>query len=1040
MNEILRDARARLAAARDDARPDGRQGGDADLHLPEPVRLPDRRGGGQPRLPRGGRRDVLRRLARAARASSSSSSSPASPRCRCCARRTSSARSSAARCSTGSATRCSPTPTRRPCCTTASPSELAPATATARELRLDLPFAEKGDVSLKKIGLELVVRVGGAQAHDRAAGRDGGLPARRRRRSPTARWWSRFDGRACDAVTARVDDLRGHIDAAHAAADRLVREAQAARASAPTRRSASAATCRARLDVRPSRPRRAPELAGDRAGLLELAARRDPGRALRTSSPRRCASCCSRVRALIDWYLDRLERAAAPAAPVDGRGHPDLVTTGPVRRLSSDAAAVAGMRRGRRCRLPCSCPWYRASRSSERAQRGRERQPDRVRRVLLRRGGGAAGRGRRPLPALRPLAGQGLPPAGRRRLGDHHRRRLGGRSCSSGGCSTSRTPTRRAHVGVQWGIFVAIGAAVALVAAGQRLRAAHRPSRPTRPRTRLGVARAPARRRAPTAARSTRPRSRRCSASAPPGTASRPRPRASPAPTTRTPTRRRATASSERRTASFSLRLNNSRSRAAAAGRSARSSGMRTLLATRHARRPCRPRTRPDRRRTSAAHGVDRPSSGLGAVARWRRGASRTPRRTPAARRPASRAPGRRASSRRARSRRWCGGARRPSRASRPPARTGDRGHRLARSDRRAAAACGSRCARRHRRPVRAGGADPHAAPAAQRHAGRRRPRRRRARLGRGPRRCARTACTWRCGAPATASARRAGSRRAGSAAWPPRSASAATCSSPGTRAACCARASAALAARLRRDRHDPLQARLLAELAPVATPSGRAVLAWSAQFASEGGDRGAGVRAGGDRPGERRRASAVRSCSSVIPPASTTDSAARRRGGRLDGPAVVAVRRRATRRMRSAQSRSTSRATGGRAGLSGVVQVSGDREVAASPTSPRAPAGGSCAVWDGGVDDPASVVRAAIAEGPAAAFGAARGRLPRRPGRRASATPRSSVQTPAVALSNRPGGTAHATRRPTSEHQRRQQAVARKTIAIPMATVACDL
>jgi arsenite-transporting ATPase len=28
------------------------------------------------------------------------------------------------------------------------------------ELRLDLPFATKGDVSLKKIGLELVVRVG----------------------------------------------------------------------------------------------------------------------------------------------------------------------------------------------------------------------------------------------------------------------------------------------------------------------------------------------------------------------------------------------------------------------------------------------------------------------------------------------------------------------------------------------------------------------------------------------------------------------------------------------------------------------------------------------------------------------------------------------------------------------------------------------------------------------------------------------------------------------------------------------------------------
>jgi arsenite/tail-anchored protein-transporting ATPase len=33
--------------------------------------------------------------------------------------------------------------------------------ANAAELRLDLPFADKGDISLKKIGLELVVRVGG---------------------------------------------------------------------------------------------------------------------------------------------------------------------------------------------------------------------------------------------------------------------------------------------------------------------------------------------------------------------------------------------------------------------------------------------------------------------------------------------------------------------------------------------------------------------------------------------------------------------------------------------------------------------------------------------------------------------------------------------------------------------------------------------------------------------------------------------------------------------------------------------------------------
>jgi arsenite/tail-anchored protein-transporting ATPase len=33
--------------------------------------------------------------------------------------------------------------------------------AGAAKLRLDLPFADKGDISLKKIGLELVVRVDG---------------------------------------------------------------------------------------------------------------------------------------------------------------------------------------------------------------------------------------------------------------------------------------------------------------------------------------------------------------------------------------------------------------------------------------------------------------------------------------------------------------------------------------------------------------------------------------------------------------------------------------------------------------------------------------------------------------------------------------------------------------------------------------------------------------------------------------------------------------------------------------------------------------
>ena len=49
---------------------------------------------------------------------------------------------------------------RRRCCTTSSRRSSRSTTDGAR-LRLDIPFAEKGDISLKKIGLELVVRVDG---------------------------------------------------------------------------------------------------------------------------------------------------------------------------------------------------------------------------------------------------------------------------------------------------------------------------------------------------------------------------------------------------------------------------------------------------------------------------------------------------------------------------------------------------------------------------------------------------------------------------------------------------------------------------------------------------------------------------------------------------------------------------------------------------------------------------------------------------------------------------------------------------------------
>ena len=55
-----------LDPARDEPRAHGREGGHAHVHLPQPLRVPHRRRGGQPRAPGGRRRGLLRRLARVA--------------------------------------------------------------------------------------------------------------------------------------------------------------------------------------------------------------------------------------------------------------------------------------------------------------------------------------------------------------------------------------------------------------------------------------------------------------------------------------------------------------------------------------------------------------------------------------------------------------------------------------------------------------------------------------------------------------------------------------------------------------------------------------------------------------------------------------------------------------------------------------------------------------------------------------------------------------------------------------------------------------
>jgi hypothetical protein len=107
-----------------------------------------------------------------------------------------------------------------------------------------------------------------------------------------------------------VADLRGHIDAAHAAADKLVREAQ-------ERAQAADQAFRERLGDIPERGwevgdehRPPPESTGELALVVRLL------ETLREVIPPELTAQLAQavrelllaVRALIDWYLDRLER------------------------------------------------------------------------------------------------------------------------------------------------------------------------------------------------------------------------------------------------------------------------------------------------------------------------------------------------------------------------------------------------------------------------------------------------------------------------------------------------------------------------------------------------------------------------------------------------------------------------------------------------------------------------------------------------------------------------------------------------------------
>ena len=110
-----------------------------------------------------------------------------------------------------------------------------------------------------------------------------------------------------------VDDLRAHIDAAHAAADRLVREAeQRARAAAgdvpdrgwdvPSEHKTEHGAAGAPLELST-----VVALLGSVKDALPAELSAQLAEALR--------ELLLAVRALIDWYLERLERPPRPAAP-----------------------------------------------------------------------------------------------------------------------------------------------------------------------------------------------------------------------------------------------------------------------------------------------------------------------------------------------------------------------------------------------------------------------------------------------------------------------------------------------------------------------------------------------------------------------------------------------------------------------------------------------------------------------------------------------------------------------------------------------------
>jgi hypothetical protein len=103
------------------------------------------------------------------------------------------------------------------------------------------------------------------------------------------------------------DELRGHLDAVHQAAERLVRETSA---RVPPRGWAAQGDAEQRRD-----PFGTPELAALGQVLDVLRAAVPPELAQQVKDALR--DLLLALRALIDWYLDRVERGPAPGPDVE---------------------------------------------------------------------------------------------------------------------------------------------------------------------------------------------------------------------------------------------------------------------------------------------------------------------------------------------------------------------------------------------------------------------------------------------------------------------------------------------------------------------------------------------------------------------------------------------------------------------------------------------------------------------------------------------------------------------------------------------------